>query len=121
MNLRSSRVNQSNHDTATMALGWLQLPGMDGPELVRRLRQLDQRLPMLGMTGLTERATTGLEGLGHAALLPKLYPGGESPGRVARGPGRIPSARHIKSAIPPPGFDDLNRENTKHQSSNRDS
>lgn len=54
----------------------LMMPGLNGPDLARRLRQLDHRLPILGMTGLTERAaTSGLESLGLAALLPKPFPG----------------------------------------------
>jgi PAS domain S-box-containing protein len=32
----------------------MMMPGMDGPKLVRALRQLDARLPILGMTGLID-------------------------------------------------------------------
>jgi CheY-like chemotaxis protein len=50
------------------------MPGMDGPKLVRALRQLDTRLPILGMTGLVERgAFKGLEGLDSVPLLAKPF------------------------------------------------
>ncbi|HSW27856.1 MAG TPA: PAS domain S-box protein [Longimicrobiales bacterium] len=32
----------------------MMMPGMDGPELTRRLRQLDEHLPVIGMSGLVE-------------------------------------------------------------------
>ena len=52
----------------------LMMPGMDGPKLVRALRQLDTRLPILGMTGLVERgAFKGLEGLDSVPLLAKPF------------------------------------------------
>jgi PAS domain S-box-containing protein len=52
----------------------MMMPGMDGPKLVRALRQLDARLPILGMTGLLERGTfKGLEELDAVPLLAKPF------------------------------------------------
>jgi two-component system cell cycle sensor histidine kinase/response regulator CckA len=52
----------------------MMMPGIDGPKLVRALRQLDARLPILGMTGLIERGTfKGLEGLDSVPLLAKPF------------------------------------------------
>ncbi len=52
----------------------MMMPGMDGPKLVRALRQLDARLPILGMTGLIEQGTfKGLEGLDAVPLLAKPF------------------------------------------------
>ncbi len=52
----------------------MMMPGMDGPKLIRALRQLDARLPILGMTGLIERGTfKGLEGLDSVPLLAKPF------------------------------------------------
>jgi PAS domain S-box-containing protein len=54
----------------------MMMPGMDGPKLVRALRQLDARLPILGMTGLAERAgVKGLEALNLPAVLNKPFAG----------------------------------------------
>jgi PAS domain S-box-containing protein len=52
----------------------MMMPGIDGPKLVRALRQLDARLPILGMTGLIERGTfKGMEGLDSVPLLAKPF------------------------------------------------
>ena len=52
----------------------MMMPGMNGAMLVRALRQLDARLPILGMTGLIERGTfKGLEGLEAVPLLAKPF------------------------------------------------
>ncbi len=52
----------------------MMMPGMDGPKLVHALRQLDARLPILGMTGLIEQvAFKGLEGLDAVPLLAKPF------------------------------------------------
>ncbi len=52
----------------------LMMPGMDGPKLVRALRQLDARLPILGMTGLLERAAfKGMEEFDAVPLLAKPF------------------------------------------------
>ena len=54
----------------------MMMPGMDGPKLVQSLRQLDPRLPILGMTGLAERAgVKGLEALNLPVVLNKPYAG----------------------------------------------
>jgi len=50
------------------------MPGMDGPALVQSLRRMESRLPVLGMTGLGERAgIKGLESLNLPALLIKPF------------------------------------------------
>ena len=52
----------------------MMMPGMDGPKLVRALRQRNAQLPILGMTGLVERVDlAALEGLNLAALLKKPF------------------------------------------------
>jgi PAS domain S-box-containing protein len=52
----------------------MMMPGMDGPKLVRALRQLDARLPILGMTGLAGRAgVKGMEALNLPAVLNKPF------------------------------------------------
>ena len=54
----------------------MMMPGMDGPALVRALRQVDPRLPILGMTGLAERVgVSGLESLDLPVVLTKPFPG----------------------------------------------
>lgn len=54
----------------------LMMPGLDGPKLVQSLRQLDARLPILGMTGLAERVDVkGIEGLRLPELLIKPFTG----------------------------------------------
>jgi CheY-like chemotaxis protein len=65
----------SRHRTEIKAvLTDMMMPGMDGPKLVRALRQLDARLPILGMTGLIEQGTfKGLEGLDAVPLLAKPF------------------------------------------------
>jgi len=47
----------------------MMMPGMDGPNLVRTLRHMDARLPIIGMTGLIEQG--GIKGL--MGLLPKPF------------------------------------------------
>ncbi|MBI5384569.1 MAG: response regulator [Verrucomicrobia bacterium] len=52
----------------------LMMPGMDGPSLVRALRQMEPHLFILGMTGLAERAgIKGLESLQMPVLLTKPF------------------------------------------------
>jgi PAS domain S-box-containing protein len=52
----------------------MMMPGMDGTKLVRALREMDARLPILGMTGLIEQGTfKGLEGLDSVPLLAKPF------------------------------------------------
>ena len=52
----------------------MMMPGMDGPALVRAVQQREPRLPILGMTGLAERAgPKGLEGLDLSELLTKPF------------------------------------------------
>jgi PAS domain S-box-containing protein len=52
----------------------MMMPGMDGPALVQSLRRMESRLPVLGMTGLGERAgIKGLESLNLPALLIKPF------------------------------------------------
>jgi PAS domain S-box-containing protein len=54
----------------------LMMPGMDGPKLIKALRQLDARLPILGMTGLDDRAgVKGLADLHLPELLIKPFAG----------------------------------------------
>lgn len=54
----------------------MMMPVMDGPELTRRLRQLDERLPILGMSGLTDRAELQrFESLSLGVMLAKPFPG----------------------------------------------
>ena len=54
----------------------MMMPGMDGPKLVQALRQLDPQLPILGMTGLAERAgVKGLADLPLPVLLIKPFDG----------------------------------------------
>jgi PAS domain S-box-containing protein len=52
----------------------MMMPDMDGPALVRTLRHLDPQLPILGMTGLGEKADIkGLETLDLLVLLTKPF------------------------------------------------
>jgi PAS domain S-box-containing protein len=52
----------------------MMMPGMDGPELVRALRQMNAQMPILGMTGLGELADTAkLEDLNLAEVLHKPF------------------------------------------------
>jgi two-component system cell cycle sensor histidine kinase/response regulator CckA len=52
------------------------MPGMDGPSLVRALQQLEPQLPILGMTGVGEKADIkGLETLDLVVLLTKPFSG----------------------------------------------
>ncbi len=52
----------------------MMMPGMDGPKLIRALRQHDAHLPILGMTGLVERgAFKGMEALEAVPLLAKPF------------------------------------------------
>ncbi len=52
----------------------MMMPGMDGPALVRALRPRHACPPLLGMTGLTDRANLKeLPGLGLPELLPKPF------------------------------------------------
>ena len=54
----------------------MMMPGMDGPTLVRALRQLDSRVPILGMTGLAERTSVkGLADVHLPVLLIKPFTG----------------------------------------------
>lgn len=54
----------------------LMMPGMDGPALARVLRQMEKRVPILGMTGVAERADVkGFAELPLCALLTKPFPG----------------------------------------------
>ena len=53
----------------------LMMPGMDGPKLVRALRQLNPQLPILGMTGLADPVAAAiLEGLNLVAVIKKPFP-----------------------------------------------
>jgi PAS domain S-box-containing protein len=84
------RVITANEGTGAMALFAqhqadikvvvtdMMMPGMDGPALVQALRHLKPRLPILGMTGLAERASLkGLRGLGLPKPLIKPFAGEE--------------------------------------------
>jgi CheY-like chemotaxis protein len=52
----------------------MMMPGMDGPALIRAVRQQAPRLPIFGMTGIGERADIkGLEALNVAPLLTKPF------------------------------------------------
>jgi PAS domain S-box-containing protein len=52
----------------------MMMPGVDGPTLVHALRNNEPRLPILGMSGLGERAgSKGLEGLDAPELLAKPF------------------------------------------------
>ena len=52
----------------------MMMPGTDGPELVRALRQLNAQLPILGMTGLADLIDTAkLEDLNLAEILNKPF------------------------------------------------
>ncbi|MGA2281833.1 MAG: PAS domain S-box protein [Verrucomicrobiota bacterium] len=52
----------------------MMMPDMDGPSLVRALRHLEPQLPILGMTGVGEKADIkGLETLGLLVLLTKPF------------------------------------------------
>jgi len=52
----------------------LMMPGMDGAELVSALRRSDPRLPILGMTGLTDPAAfEGTDNPPLSALLTKPF------------------------------------------------
>ena len=52
----------------------MMMPGMDGPSLIQTLRQRDPHLPILGMTGVGERADIkGLEALDLVELLSKPF------------------------------------------------
>ncbi len=52
----------------------MMMPGMDGPALVRALRQQEPQLPIIGMTGVGEKADIkGLEALGLVVLLTKPF------------------------------------------------
>jgi hypothetical protein len=54
----------------------MMMPGMDGPSLVRALRQLDAQLPILGMTGLTSKGVAeGAEGFDLPTVLAKPFTG----------------------------------------------
>jgi len=55
------------------------IPGMDRPALIRALRHLDPRLPILSMTGMGEqRDIKGIQSLGLPMLL-KPFVRGELP------------------------------------------
>ena len=41
----------------------LMMPGMDGPTMVEQIRRIDPQLPVLGMTGIAERAEARLNRL----------------------------------------------------------
>jgi CheY-like chemotaxis protein len=52
----------------------MMMPGMDGPALVRALRKLDVRLPIVGMTGVIDRAAVrGLEELDAVPFVSKPF------------------------------------------------
>jgi CheY-like chemotaxis protein len=52
----------------------MMMPGVDGPTLVQALRHNEPRLPILGMSGLGDRAGGhGLEGLDAPAVLAKPF------------------------------------------------
>lgn len=52
----------------------LMMPVRNGPALIRALRDLDPRLPVLGMTGLPDRVgVRGFDELELVALLPKPF------------------------------------------------
>ena len=62
----------------------LMMPGMDGPSLIRTLRQLDPYLPILSMTGLGEQAEVkGIQKL-NLPLLLKPFARGELLGALHR-------------------------------------
>jgi hypothetical protein len=63
-----------HRDEVRVVITDMMMPGMDGVKLVRALRQLDARLPILGMTGLGERAgVKGLEALKLPVVLDKPF------------------------------------------------
>ena len=52
----------------------MMMAGMDGPKLVKALRQLDAGLPIIGMTGLSERASMkGMDVLKLPVVLTKPF------------------------------------------------
>ena len=52
----------------------MMMPGMDGPALMRALRQTAPRLPILVMTGLAAKVGyKGLEGFDQPVLLPTPF------------------------------------------------
>ena len=54
----------------------MMMPGMEGPALIRTLRNLEPKLPILGMTGLAERAgVKGMKNLDLQVLLTKPFTG----------------------------------------------
>jgi CheY-like chemotaxis protein len=54
----------------------MMMPGMEGPALIRALRNLEPRLPILGMTGLGQRVgVKGIENLDLPNLLMKPFAG----------------------------------------------
>ena len=62
----------------------LMMPGMDGPSLIRTLRQLEPHLPILSMTGLGEQAEVkGIRSLNLPVLL-KPFARGELLGALSQ-------------------------------------
>ena len=67
-------VFQRQHGEIQAVLTDMMMPGMDGPALVRALRELSPRLPVLGMTGLAAQAEfKGLRELGLSGMLTKPF------------------------------------------------
>ena len=67
-------VFQRQHGEIQAVLTDMMMPGMDGPAIVRALRELSPRLPVLGMTGLAAQAEfKGLRELGLSGMLTKPF------------------------------------------------
>ena len=65
-----------HHTEVRAVLTDMIMPVMDGPSLIRALRQLKPQLPILGTTGVGEKADIkGLESLNLLALLTKPFTG----------------------------------------------
>lgn len=62
------------HSELKAVLTDMMMPGVDGPQLVRAVRQREARLPIIGMTGLTESMTgEDLKNLNLAQMLAKPF------------------------------------------------
>jgi PAS domain S-box-containing protein len=71
----------------------MMMAGMDGPKLVKALRQLDVRLPVIGMTGLSERAgMKGMDALKLPVVLTKPFSGPKLLAALNQALGRSPAA-----------------------------
>lgn len=68
------RVFHECRDQIRAVITDMMMPVMNGPAIVRALRQIDPGLPILGMTGLPERsALKGFDGLELPCLLTKPF------------------------------------------------